>query len=65
MKKLKNNTGYNPNYNNSVGTANEKDYFETTAIKNNLSAMIKNNKIIVDTVIYPCQEIYVYDKKSE
>lgn len=60
--KLNNTTGYNPRYSNNIGTANEQGFYETSALKNNLSDLIKNNEILINELIYLTQDLYISEE---
>ena len=55
---LKSNTGYNPNYSNFIGTADEKSYFETSSPNDSFASIIKNEILILEEPIYYSQDIY-------
>lgn len=58
------NTGYNPDYFNSIGTANEYQYKEETAPGNNLAYFIKNNELIIEEDDYTDEIIYKEDQDT-
>ena len=60
--KIKNPTGYNPKYYNYISTANEQEFFETSAMKNNLSYLIKNNEILIDENVYLIHELNISEE---
>lgn len=55
---IKSNTGYNPNYSNFIGTADEKSYFETSSPNDSFASIIKNENLILEEPIYFSQDIY-------
>ena len=60
--KEKINTGYNPNYSNFIGTADEKSYIETSAPCNSLASQLKHNELVLDKELYPSEEMYLSDE---
>lgn len=55
----KSNTGFNPNYSNFIGTADEKAFFETSAPNDSFASIIKDENLIIEEPIYSAQDIYI------
>lgn len=62
MMNEKSNTGYNPNYSNFIGTADEKAFFETSSPNDSLASIIKDENLIVEEPIYLVQDIYISEE---
>lgn len=52
-------TGFNPNYSNFIGTADEKAFYETSAPNDSFASIIKNENLLVEEPIYQAQDIYI------